>query len=133
MLCRRQVADLVARQEEFEKQNAKLVVIGNGPPMFIKAFRADVKYSGALFTDPSLESYKILKFKRSALSLIGFKSLKEAARAIGTGHTQKKMMGDAFQQGGVIVLGADLSIKYAYINKEAGDHAPISEFLKACA
>ncbi len=121
----------MAKQSEgFEKQNAHLVVIGNGAPHFMTAFREDTGYKGKLYTDPSLETYKILDLKRSVGSLFGFKSLKEGIRAASSGYLQTEIQGDALQQGGAIIIGPGDVLHYAYRNKEAGDHAPIKEMLK---
>lgn len=107
-------------------------MIGNGAPNFISAFREDTGYQGSLYTDPSLETYKILNLKRGVGSLFGFKSLKEGIRAAGSGYLQTEIQGDALQQGGAIIAGPGDVLHYVYQNKEAGDHAPISEMLNVC-
>ncbi|MBF0350209.1 MAG: hypothetical protein HQM11_04220 [SAR324 cluster bacterium] len=133
MLCRRQVADLQERKQDFEQKQAKLVVIGNGPHFFIQGFREDVGYDGIIYTDPSLKSYQVLNFKRDLKSFLGLKSVKESLRALTTGHMQQKTQGDALQQGGVLVISPQGTIPYLHVNQEAGDHAPIEQILKACS
>lgn len=132
MICRQQVADLAKHVKVFEERNAELIVIGNGAPLFIKAFREDTGYTGKLFTDPSLKTYEVLNLKRSIGSLFGFKSLKEGIRAAASGYLQTSIQGDTLQQGGAVIVGPGDILHYSYRNTEAGDHPPVSEMLKIC-
>lgn len=111
---------------------AKLALISNGPPFFIQPFREETGYQGELYTDPSLESYKLLNFKRGLSTLMGFKSIKESLRAATTGYGQISVQGDTQQQGGVLVIGPGDQLHYVYRNQEAGDHAPMADVLAAC-
>ncbi|QTA84777.1 Peroxiredoxin-like domain-containing protein [Desulfonema magnum] len=121
---------MAKQAEAFEERNARLVVIGNGAPHFMTAFREDTGYKGNLYTDPSLETYKILDLKRGVGSLFGLKSLKEGIRAASSGYLQTEIQGDALQQGGAIIIGPGDILHYSYQNKEVGDHPPIKEMLK---
>jgi len=89
MISRRQVADLNNNMKNFERRNAQLVVIGNGPEEFIPSFKEVTGYKGPLFTDPSLKTHKILGFKKGLTSLMGFSPLKAGIRAIGTGYLHR--------------------------------------------
>lgn len=117
---------------QFNEKNTRIVVIGNGQPNFIEAFRNDTGYQGDLYTDPSLKTYELLKFKKSVSSLFGFKTIKNYFRAFSNGHAQKGIQGNAFQQGGVIVIHPVDNPVYVHINSEAGDHAPLDDIIKAC-
>jgi hypothetical protein len=48
MIARRQVADLNNNMKDFERRNAQLVVIGNGPEEFIKPFR-EIFYKATIY------------------------------------------------------------------------------------
>ena len=106
-------------------------MIGNGPHFFIKPFRQDTGYTGDIYTDPSLETYKMLGFKKGFMSLLGVKSVKEGLRAAFTGFAKVRIQGDTNQQGGVVVIGPGNNVLYFYKNNEAGDHAPIGKILEA--
>ena len=108
------------------------MIIGNGEPHQIAPFKKAVKYSGELYTDPSLELYKTLDFKRDVGSLFGIKSFTEGIRSMGTGHFMKGIQGDTLQQGGAIIISPGDVIHYFYSNKEVGDHPPVKEMLAAC-
>jgi hypothetical protein len=133
MISRRQVADLAKNRQAFKKKNAQLVVIGNGPEHFITPFREGTGYKGPLFTDPSLETYKILDFKKGLGSVLGLSPLKAGMRALSTGFIQKGIQGSPLQQGGVLVVGPGNIVHYVYRSQKAGDHPPIEEVLQACA
>jgi hypothetical protein len=132
MISRRQVADLNTKTKAFKRKNVELVVIGNGPEKFIEDFRKATRYKGALYTDPSLETYKILGFESSVTSLIGLNPLKAGIRALGTGYLQKGIQGSPLQQGGVLVVGPGNVVHYAYRSRKAGDHPSVEEILQAC-
>ena len=132
MISRRQVADLSNNMKAFQRVNAQLVVIGNGPEQFIIPFREATRYKGPLFTDSSLETYKILGFKKGITSLVGLDPIKAGIRALGTGYLQKGIQGPPLQQGGVLVVGPGNFVHYIYRSKKAGDHPPLEEVLKAC-
>ena len=132
MISRRQVADLNDNIKAFERKNAQLVVIGNGPEKFIMPFREATRYKGPLFTDPTLETYKILGFKKGITSVVGFDPLKAGIRALGTGYLQKGIQGPSLQQGGVLVVGPGNFVHYIYRSKKAGDHPSVEDILKAC-
>jgi hypothetical protein len=118
--------------EAFEGKNVQLVVIGNGPEKYIGSFRKATRYKGALFTDPSLETYKILGFESGVTSLIGLKPLKAGIRSLATGYLQKGVQGPPLQQGGVLVVGPGAVVHYAYRSRKAGDHPSVEEILRAC-
>ena len=133
MISRRQVADLNEHMLAFKKKNAQIVVIGNGPEHFMTPFREATRYRGPLFTDPSLETYKILDFKKGLSSVLGLSPLKAGIRALSGGFFQKGIQGPALQQGGVLVVGPGNIVHYVYRSQKAGDHPPVAAILQACA
>jgi len=132
LICRRQVADIQENLDTFNNINVRVVVIGNGQPNFIDGFRNDTGYKGDLFTDPSLKTYELLNFKKSVGSLLGVKTFKSALDALKSGYLQKGIQGNAFQQGGVVVIHPVDKPVYFYISEKAGDHAPLDEIINAC-
>ena len=132
MISRRQVVDLNNNMKAFQRLNAQLVVIGNGPEKFIMPFREATRYKGPLFTDPTLKTHNILGFKKGIASMVGFDPLKAGIRALGTGYLQKGIQGPPLQQGGVLVVGPGDFVHYIYRSKKAGDHPTLEDVLKAC-
>ncbi|MBF0289489.1 MAG: AhpC/TSA family protein [SAR324 cluster bacterium] len=129
MICRRQVADLIPKQADFEENALKLTVIGNGNSYFIQAFREDTGFQGEIYTDPTRQSYKLLGFKKDVTSSLNMKTLKTGLKGLIEGHSQKSIQGDPWQQGGVIVITPEQSVPFFYVNQEAGDYAPPNTIL----
>ncbi len=107
------------------------MVIGNGAPNFIEGFKKHTKYTGLLYTDPSLESYKALDFRRSVLSSLGFKSIADGRKAWSQGFRQTSTKGDPWQQGGVIAVNQAAEVLYFYQSERAGDHPDTNDILAA--
>ncbi len=132
MIARRQVADLNKSMKAFERKNAQLVVIGNGPVKFMAPFREATRYEGPLYSDPSLKTHEILGFNKGITSIIGFSPLKAGIRALSGGYLQKGVQGPPLQQGGVLVVGPGHHAHYLYRSQKAGDHPTVEEILEAC-
>ncbi|MCC7539552.1 MAG: AhpC/TSA family protein [Deltaproteobacteria bacterium] len=109
---------------------ADVVVVGNGAPQFIEAFREDVHYDGKLVTDPKRGAYRLLEMKRPRLAAAPM-TLLRAAQAFAQGHRQVRTMGDTAQLGGVVVVRPDGEMPYRRISSYAGDHPPFDEVLAA--
>jgi peroxiredoxin len=107
-----------------------LVVIGNGSPRSIPAFREGTGWSGPLYSDPELEAYRAAGMKHGLFA--GFKLVSNAVRAFRAGLKQGKVDGDPFQQGGAILVTPAGEVAYAYISATGGDHPPLDELLAAC-
>ena len=95
-------------------------------------FRKATGYTGLLLTDPELNSYKALDFRKGVGSLMGLKSVTAVMRSVGSGHLGGMVQGDALQQGGALVVGPGEIVRYVYRSKEAGDKPPVKELLDAC-
>lgn len=88
-----------------------------------------------VLTDPSLDSYRVLGLKRGLLATLGPTSALKGLRAFVNGHRQTRLAGDAWQQGGVIVLDRTGSVVYLQRNADAGDRpdpAAIIVALRRC-
>jgi hypothetical protein len=91
---------------EIRARGGELVVIGSGTPEQAKRFAVEERFDGTMVTDPTLEAYNRAGMKRSVLRTFHPKSMISAVRALGSGHTQKQMAGDPWQQGGVVVVSS---------------------------
>jgi len=119
-------------QKHLFDNRANLILIGNGQADVIKSFKEDTGYDGPVLTDPSLETYRLLNFKKALTSHFGIASMKEGLRAATTGYGKVRIQGTPNQQGGALVIDPDSKILYLYQNKESGDHFSIEDALKAC-
>lgn len=100
-----------------------LLVVGNGPPMFIEGFRETTGFTGPIYTDPSLEVYKAAELKRGLGTMLKLGAAAATVGSLRRGFRQGKMQGDATQQGGVLVIATDGRILYHHISQHPGDNA----------
>ena len=94
-----------------------------------KAFAEDFDVRSPLYTDPTLEAYRVAGLHRGMGSL--WKTLKKAPRALGGGFIQGKTQGDSFQQGGIFVFDRGGRELYRYVSGFAGDHPPLDGVIAA--
>ncbi len=106
-----------------ESTGARLVVIGNGAPMFIAGFREMTGYDGPLYTDPSLEVYRAAELKRGISTFLSATAVGRTVRSLGRGFRQGRTRGDALQQGGVLVVAPDGRVLFQHISESPGDNA----------
>ena len=119
--------------EEFAQAGARLVVIGNGWPAMAKAFaeRTGFSPSVTLLTDPSRESYRLAGFKRSVFLTIGPHTWFAAVRALLRGFRQGRFAGDAWQQGGALVVVPGGKVLFRQVSLAPGHHASPGSLLRA--
>jgi hypothetical protein len=94
--------------EEIRRGGAELTVIGNGPPHFVEAFKKELNFDGPIYTDPSLQTYRAAEMKRGLLRAFSPASAPKAIRALAAGFRQSRQRGDAWQLGGVVVIGVSV-------------------------
>lgn len=109
------------------------MVVGNGPPEDIPDFADHTGYREHIVTDPSLSSFVALGFTRKLSGILSVNALMGGLKALGKGHRQKGIKGDAIQLGGVAVVASGPVLYYYYRSTQAADHPPIEKLLAACA
>jgi len=85
-------------------------------------------------TDPGRETYRLAGMQRGMK--LGLDVLKAGVRAFKRGHVQGRTKGDAFQQGGVLVVGTNGELLFAHADGGPGDHVEpdqVLEVLRAAA
>ena len=117
--------------DKIHAAGAELYVIGNGSPSFIEGFRDQTKWSGPIFTDPSLAVYKAAQLKRSMTSTLDPRSLGAAFKALRGGQRQGRTQGDAWQQGGVLVIAPDGEVRWHHASERPGDNASVAQIAAA--
>ena len=128
------MAELRPHADDFEKAGAKLAVIGNGWPAMAKSWATHVGFppSVSILTDPSRKAYDLAGMKRSALlTLFNPKAIARWLRAKAHGFRQGKTAGDAWQQGGALVVLPGGKVSYRYVSLGPGDHPSPQTLLSA--
>ena len=119
------------REDSFSKQGIQVAVIGSGAPHYAKAFRESVGGGVPIYTDPSLQTFDALSFKRGLGGLLKGAMWKRGMEAFMQGHRQGKVQGDTRQLGGVLGLSNEGEVLYKYTSEFAGDHPEIDQVLEA--
>jgi peroxiredoxin len=132
--CREQVHGLLPRLPEIAALGVRAVLIGNGAPDHIDAFLerhglADKAIE--LFTDPALDAYRAAGLERSFYATHGPGALVDFVRALGHGHRPGPGDGDAYQQGGALLLDEGGAIVWAHRSARLGGHADPSDMVDA--
>ena len=130
MFCREQAAQLRGRLDDIRALGAELVVVGNGSVAHARAFADAQGLDCPVFTDPGRETYAAAGLRRSVGSSVNLRTMRHAARARKRGHRQGAVQGDAWQQGGVLVIATGGEILFRYVSREAGDHPEPDDLLE---
>ena len=120
-------------REEFEGAGAKLVLIGQATPRHAAHFRRKLDIDLPVLADEERTTYKIAGFPRASVGqLLGPKSVlsgvKHGARSR---VTQGRIIGDAAQLGGAMVIGPGGEVVFRQQPANAGDTIEAEELLEA--
>ncbi len=129
IFCRQHAKQVWADRAHYERTGAKIIFISNGAAYMIKGFKEELGITSApIFTDPSLDAFKAVGFKRGFKASLGITAIGNAIKALGQGHRQGnvfgKDQGDLWQLGGLVVVKQDETVPYVFISQAAGDFAP---------
>lgn len=119
--------------ESIRATGAEVYVIGNGSPSFIEGFREYTKYTGAIYTDPSLAVYQAAQLKRGVMKTLNPLALGKTVGAFVRGHRQGTTKGDPWQQGGVLVIAPGGVVKWHHASDRPGDNAEPRQIVAALA
>ena len=133
MFCREHVVQLRHQVDAIHAAGGELVVVGSGTPNFMAGFREQTGWTGPLYGDPSLASYRAAGLQNALWRNFTPLGLVYGARALARGHMQGRTQGDPSQQGGVLVILPPGRIVYEHKSQVAGDNAPAAEVAQALA
>lgn len=131
MFARQQAAALMEIKEKTDMADVTLVAIGSSRPDQAKEFADSFSFTGELYCDPGLKTFKAFDLERGVLKTLGPSSLIRGISTIKKGFRQGKSAGDLWQQGGVFLIGPGDRIHFAHRNRIAGDQADFSTVLNA--
>ncbi len=132
MFARQQAAAIIKIQAELNTLGVSLVAIGNGSPEQARDFADKFGFTGELFVDEGLQTYKAFGLKRGFWKTLGPASVVRGFKTMGQGFRQGRSAGDLWQQGGIFVIGPGNRILFSHINERAGDQADPKAVLEAC-
>ena len=120
-------------REEFDRAGLGLTLIGQATPRQAAAFRRKTKIDLPVLADEDRRTYKLAGLKRGSLTqLVGPRSMlagvKHTARS---GQVQGRVIGDAAQLGGALIVGPGGEVLFEQRAKHAGDTAEVEDLLEA--
>jgi peroxiredoxin len=124
---------LRARQPAFDAAGALLVYVSTGTPAMAADFAAKEGLGGAVLSDVGRKAFAAARFSRSPWKLLHPRFLANLWRSLRAGHKQTGVQGDPWQQGGVLVFGADGSLRHQQIDGAAGDLLDVDAIVAAAA
>ena len=113
------------------EQLGELVVVGNGTVAHARDFRKSQGRGLRSLVDPAKRSYKVLGFRHGLRYTLGAASVMRGVQTTARGFTQTTTQGDAFQQGGTLVLARGGRPVFFYRSRFAGDHPAQEELMAA--
>ena len=108
-----------------------LAIVGNGTVAHAQDFDKTHGKGLRSLVDPHKLSYKALGFRHGVRYTLGPASVARGMDAMSRGFRQVNTQGDAFQQGGTLVLRAGGRPVLFQRARFAGDHASLEEILAA--
>jgi hypothetical protein len=119
-------------REQFEQAGVELVLIGQATPRQAAAFRRKLKLELPVLADEERTTYKLAGFKRANVGqLLGPRSIasgvKHGARS---GVMQGRIIGDAAQLGGAMVVRRGGEVAWTQASRHAGDTVEPSDLLE---
>jgi AhpC/TSA antioxidant enzyme len=118
-------------QPAIAARGAALAVVGPSRSEHIPAFREATGYGGALYVDPSLDSFREAGLARGWAETFHPLAMVKGVRAFAGGFRQGARRGDPIQQGGTFVLGPGDAARFEWRDRHAGDHPSPSEVVAA--
>ena len=120
-------------REQFEQAGVGLVLIGQASPRQATAFRRKMEIDLPVLADEERATYKAAGLKRANVSqLLGPRSVlsgvKHGARS---GVVQGRIIGDAAQLGGAVIVAPGGDVVYEQAQRNAGDTVEADALLEA--
>ncbi len=126
--CRQHAIQIWSNRKDFESKNAQLAFVGNGTKEMITDFKSILGSDSALvFSEPSMESYYAIGFKRGFLNVMNPHSIKNVVRAKFAGVPGGDMSGYRWQLGGVVFIKTTGEVPYLYFSEAMGDYPAETE------
>lgn len=132
ILCRHYAAGLREAHAEFEAVGARLVAIGTGGRQYAAEFVREHEIPFSVLVDKHLATHEIIGAKRGApYGIFKPKVVAAAIKAALDGEMQGKTGPHPFVFGAAHVISAGGMLRYAWINDDYQDNAPVEELLDA--
>jgi peroxiredoxin len=128
--CREHASQLGEHYAEIQALGADLVAIGTGNERYAAAFVKDEKIPYLVLVDDDARAANAAAVHKSSfIGLFHPKTWKATVETWKRGHRIHKAGARVTQMGATFVLGPGATIRYAHIDDDGTDHAPIDTVL----
>jgi len=109
----------------------RLALIGSGTVEQAAATVAKYNIDYLILSDAQRVSFKAAGMRRDLVSTFNPRALGHLARSFRKGFRQGRTQGDAFQQGGAMIVDKRGNLIYQFIAAAGGQHPPTEELITA--
>jgi len=124
---------LRTREADLAAHGARLVFVGTGTPAMAADFARTHAGPHPVLSDASRAVFAAAGMRRTWTSTLHWRLLANLWRALRRGFRQTRVQGDAWQQGGVLVLARGLRIVHREVDGVAGDALDLDAVVAALA
>jgi len=119
------------REAEILATGARVLFVGTGLPGMAKAFAGEWAGPHPVLSDPTRAVFAAAGMRRGLFSTLHWRLLANVWRAFRSGFRQTSVQGDPWQQGGVLVLGRDGTVRHRQVDRAGGDELDLDAVLAA--
>ena len=116
-------------EDRMEQLGARLVFVGSGTPAMAADFKERFSVVPPVLVDTSRQAFAAAAMRRSLFSTLHWRSLRSAIRAYRAGFRQGRVLGDPWQQGGVLVFDGVGEIRHKQSDQVGGDPLDVEAIL----
>ena len=122
-----------AREPELLAARARLLFVGTGSPAMAADFQQAHASPHQVFSDVTRRSFQAAGMRRSPWSFLHWRFVRNASRAFLSGFRQTRVLGDPWQQGGVLVFDSHGRLRHQQIDAVGGDVLDLGAVVAALA
>lgn len=94
-------------EQQLAERGAELVFVGPVEPTSAAAFRREHGLAAPVLSDAAGEAFAVAEMRRGIRPMLSLRAVTNGLRALRAGFRQRKVEGNPWQQGGVLVFAAD--------------------------
>lgn len=94
-------------EQQLSERGAELVYVGPVDPGSAAAFRQEHGLAAPVLSDPAGEAFGAAEMRRGIRPMLSLRAVTNGLRALRAGFRQRKVEGNPWQQGGVLVFAAN--------------------------
>lgn len=104
-----------------DRAGIPMVFVGSGSPAMARNFAAQRAGPHAVLSDPECKSFAAAGMRRGLGSVLHWRTVLNLFRALRGGFRQARILGDPWQQGGVLVFDGKGAIVHRQVDRVGGE------------